>query len=122
MAGLRCGLILCAPSYRVGSLAFPAVWVESLLFVCEGFGLRGKHPPFFTPHFLPFLTEQNADGSETQKERKKQSQWALKPLIKKSRAENKVSLQHTCLTDRGTTRHYYILAYISNPVSAVNDN
>lgn len=63
----------CAPSYRVGSLAFPAVWVEPLLFVCEGFGLRGKHPPFFTPHFLPFLTEQNADGSETQKEKKQKN-------------------------------------------------
>lgn len=60
-------MILRAPSYRIGSFAFPAVRVESFLFVCEGFGLRGEHSPFFTPHFLPFLTEQDADGSEAQK-------------------------------------------------------
>ena len=62
--GFRCRVILRAPSYRAGSFAFPAVWVEAFLFVCEGFGLRGKHSPFFTPHFLPFLTEQDADGSK----------------------------------------------------------
>lgn len=53
-----------APSYRVGSFAFPAVWVDPLLLVCEGFGLYGEHSPLLAPHLLPLLTEQDADGSE----------------------------------------------------------
>lgn len=51
--------------HRVGAFAFPAVWVESLLFVGEGFGLKGEHPPLLTPHFLPVLTEEHTDGPAT---------------------------------------------------------
>lgn len=48
---------------RVGSFAFPAVWVESFLFVCEGFGLHCERPSLLTSHFLPSLPEEDADRS-----------------------------------------------------------
>lgn len=55
---------MCSP-YRVASFAFPAVWVESLLFVCEGLGLYGESTPLLTSHFLPALAKQDADCSTT---------------------------------------------------------
>ncbi len=58
-------MCVCVCPYRVGSFAFPAVWVESFLFVCEGFGLYGERPPLLTSHFLPSLTKEDADRSET---------------------------------------------------------
>lgn len=54
----------CVCPYRIGSFAFPAVWVESFLFICEGFGLHSKRSPLLTSHFLPPLTEEDADRSK----------------------------------------------------------
>lgn len=51
-------------THRVGSFPFPAVWVESFLLVCECFGLQGEHATLLTSHFLPPLTEEDADGSD----------------------------------------------------------
>lgn len=50
-------------TYRAGSLAFPAVRVDSFLLVRQSFGLNSEHPPLLAPHFLPPLAEKDADGS-----------------------------------------------------------
>lgn len=48
---------------RVGSFPFPAVWIESLLFLSQSLGLHGVHPPLLALHLLPFVTQDDTDCS-----------------------------------------------------------
>lgn len=66
-----------APSYRAGPFAFPAVRVEPLLLVGEGFGLDGEHPPLLATQLLPLLPQQDADGSEGRKHPKSENRQIL---------------------------------------------
>lgn len=49
--------------YRVGSLAFPAVGVESFLLLSESLRLHGVHPPLLILHLLPLVPKDDTDSS-----------------------------------------------------------
>lgn len=50
-------------SHRVGSFAFPAIWIESFLLLGQSLGLHGVHPPLLVLHLLPLVAQNDADGS-----------------------------------------------------------
>lgn len=56
--------------YRVGSFAFPAIWIESFLLLGQSLGLHGVHPPLLALHLLPLVAQNDADGSGAGKERR----------------------------------------------------
>lgn len=54
--------------YRVGSLAFPTIWVEAFLLLSQCFSLHGVHPSLLILHFFPLITQNHTNSSGGKRE------------------------------------------------------